>query len=127
MGLSIRTTSRLNMRWQCIVLMQLLFAIWPVAGKTIVHNASFIPDAVLRVTLQNINVGGIRRLTTLVNGSLPGPELRIPEQEVTWIRVYNDMQDQNLTMVCTDVNSILRLLNCILALARSCSGCRPIL
>ena len=64
-----------------------------------VHNESFVPDAILRVTAQKIGIGGIERLTTLVNGSIPGPELRVPEGEVVWIRVYNDMQDQNLTMV----------------------------
>lgn len=63
------------------------------------HDASFTPDAVLRVTQQVVSIGGIKRLTTLVNGSVPGPELRILENQVTWIRVYNDLPDQNLTMV----------------------------
>ncbi len=70
-----------------------------------VHNGSFIPDAVLRVTAQNIKMGGIQRLTTLINGSVPGPELRIPEGEVAWVRVYNDMKDQNLTMVCVTIST----------------------
>ena len=65
----------------------------------IVHDDSFSPDAILRVTAQNISLGGIQRLTTLVNGSIPGPELRVPENETAWIRVYNDMEGQNLTMV----------------------------
>ena len=64
-----------------------------------VHDESFTPDAILRVTAQNVSLGGIQRLTTLVNGSIPGPELRIPENETAWIRVFNDMRGQNLTMV----------------------------
>ncbi|KAL7791926.1 multicopper oxidase domain-containing protein [Trichoderma ceciliae] len=63
-----------------------------------VHDRSFIPDRVLRVTRKEIGVGGIRRYTTLVNETLPGPELHIPEGQVVWIRVYNDMTDANLTM-----------------------------
>ncbi|KAL7938249.1 multicopper oxidase [Trichoderma chlorosporum] len=68
------------------------------AGSLRVHDDTFIPDRVLRVTRREIGVGGIRRYTTLVNNTLPGPELRIPENEVVWIRVYNDMTDANLTM-----------------------------
>ncbi|PHH84192.1 hypothetical protein CDD83_2340 [Cordyceps sp. RAO-2017] len=60
--------------------------------------ASFAPDAVLRVTRRDIDIGGITRYSTLVNDSLPGPTLRIPEAKVVWIRVYNDMTDDNLTM-----------------------------
>ena len=65
-----------------------------------VHNASFIPDAVLHVTAKNASAGGIYRLTTLVNGTSPGPALYLPEKKVIWIRVYNDMPDRNTTMVC---------------------------
>lgn len=64
-----------------------------------VHDDSFTPDRVLRVARKEIGVGGIKRYTTLVNNTLPGPELHIPEEEVVWIRVYNDMTDANLTMV----------------------------
>jgi hypothetical protein len=63
------------------------------------HNASFVPDAVLTVNKHNASVGGIFRESVLVNGSLPGPKLTFPENEVVWIRVYNDMTDANLTMV----------------------------
>ena len=99
MGFQSNVSSWLNGGLQRAVFLLLLFALWPVSGMTVVHNGSFTPDAILRVTIQDIGLGGIRRLTTLVNGSIPGPELRIPEQEVAWIRVYNDMQDLNLTMV----------------------------
>ena len=77
----------------------LLPIIVPHRVTAIVHDDSFSPDAILRVTMQNVSIGGIHRLTALVNGSIPGPELRVPENETAWIRVYNDMNGQNLTMV----------------------------
>jgi hypothetical protein len=64
-----------------------------------VHDDTFVPDHVLRVTSEEIGIGGIRRYSTLINGTLPGPEIHIPEDKVVWIRVYNDMEDGNLTMV----------------------------
>jgi L-ascorbate oxidase len=64
-----------------------------------VHDASFIPDAVLRISAETVSVGGIQRHSVLINGSIPGPELRFPEGKVIWIRAYNDMADQNVTMV----------------------------
>ena len=83
----------------CSIFLLLFITVFSVHAEISIHDASFTPDAVLRVTAQDISLGGIHRLSTLVNGSIPGPELRIPEGEVAWIRVYNDMQDQNLTMV----------------------------
>ena len=64
------------------------------------HDDSFVPDAVLRASRGNYSIGGISRLTTLVNGSAPGPELRLTEGTVVWIRVYNDLPLDNFTMVC---------------------------
>jgi L-ascorbate oxidase len=69
------------------------------AQKLHQHDDSFIPDYELYVTRQNIGIGGIERYTTLVNNTLPGPELRFKEGEVVWIRVHNDMPESNLTMV----------------------------
>jgi hypothetical protein len=63
------------------------------------HDGSFTPDAVLTVTRQNISIAGINKYATLVNGSIPGPPLRIPENVVFWVRVYNNIEDDNLTMV----------------------------
>ena len=71
----------------------------PIYVTATIHDDSFMPDAILRVTTQNISLGGIEKLTTLINGSVPGPELRVPENETAWIRVFNDMEDRNLTMV----------------------------
>lgn len=72
-----------------------------------VHDDFFTPDAILRVTVQNVSLGGIRKLTTLVNGSIPGPELRVPENETAWIRVFNDMDGQNLTMVSRTISQMV--------------------
>jgi len=36
----------------------------------------------------------------LINGTTPGPEIRLTEGKIYWIRVFNDMGAQNLTMVC---------------------------
>ena len=65
------------------------------------HDASFVPDRILRVTAQNVSMNCESRYSVVVNGTVPGPDLRIPEGKVTWIRVYNDMNDQNLTIVRT--------------------------
>ncbi|TVY83420.1 Multicopper oxidase aurL2 [Lachnellula suecica] len=63
------------------------------------HNETFVPDAVLRVTESNISQSCYpSKATVLVNGTSPGPELRIKEGITYWIRAYNDMQDKNLTM-----------------------------
>lgn len=96
----------MHIKKACQNTLLLLFSIiLPQCVTAITHDASFSPDAILRVTVQNISLGGIQRLTTLVNGSIPGPELRVPENETAWIRVYNDMKDQNLTMVSRMINS----------------------
>jgi len=63
------------------------------------HDYDFVPHHILRVTAQNISINCESRYSVLVNGTHPGPTLRIPEEKTTWIRVYNDMTDQNLTMV----------------------------
>lgn len=68
-----------------------------------VHDNTFVPDAILRITAENLAQSCLPpKSTILINGTAPGPELRLQEGRTTWIRVYNDMQDQNLTMVCTD-------------------------
>ncbi|KAM0524767.1 hypothetical protein ACHAPE_000868 [Trichoderma viride] len=67
-------------------------------GAPRVHDDSFTPTHVLRISRKEFAVGGIIRYTTLVNDTLPGPELHLPEGKVVWIRVYNDMHDANLTM-----------------------------
>jgi L-ascorbate oxidase len=70
------------------------------AGSLCTHDESFVPDAVLRVTAANISQSCYpSKSTVLVNGTSPGPELRLTEGKTYWIRVHNDMSDANLTMV----------------------------
>lgn len=63
------------------------------------HDASFIPDHILLLTYANISIGCQTRPSVLVNGSLPGPDLRLKPGKTSWIRVYNDMTDVNATVV----------------------------
>lgn len=65
----------------------------------ICHDETFHPDIVLQVTSKIICQACTSRYGVVVNGTTPGPTLSICEGKTTWIRVYNDMSDQNLTMV----------------------------
>ena len=68
--------------------------------RPIIHDSSFTPDVVLRVTEQTVTQSCIEKSRViLINGTIPGPELRLLEGRVYWIRVFNDMTEQNLTMV----------------------------
>lgn len=68
-------------------------------GSVFHHGDSFQPDHVLRVTAENFTEACMNRYSVLVNGSSPGPELRLKEGQVNWIRVYNDMKNGNTTIV----------------------------
>ncbi|EXJ61590.1 hypothetical protein A1O7_02018 [Cladophialophora yegresii CBS 114405] len=61
------------------------------------HDASFIPDIVLRVTIDTINLSCQPRLSTLINGQYPAPPIYLKPEQTTWIRVYNDA-DVNTTV-----------------------------
>ena len=63
-----------------------------------VHNSSFSPDYILRVTSVALPIACESRQSVVVNGTSPGPTLNLTAGVVTWVRVYNDMMDQNLTM-----------------------------
>ncbi|KAF9892042.1 hypothetical protein FE257_002448 [Aspergillus nanangensis] len=68
------------------------------ASNHVVHDDAWQPDHILRVTAQNYSEACTERYSTLVNGSSPGPELRLKEGQVSWIRVYNDMKEENTTI-----------------------------
>ncbi|KAK4225731.1 putative L-ascorbate oxidase [Podospora fimiseda] len=68
------------------------------AGQLVAHDSSFAPDIILRVTLGNVPSACESRTDIVVNGTSPGPAIHIPPGKSNWIRVYNDMTDQNLTM-----------------------------
>jgi len=68
--------------------------------KPIKHDEFFVPHFVLRVTEGPFTQSCIPKTDViLINGTSPGPEIRLAEGKVYWIRVYNDMDNQNLTMV----------------------------
>jgi hypothetical protein len=65
-----------------------------------IHDSSFSPDFILRVTKELFTQSCITKLDViLINGTTPGPEIRLVEGNIYWIRVFNDMDNQNLTMV----------------------------
>ena len=64
------------------------------------HGAGFVPDAVLVVTQENITQSCLpSKSNVLINGTSPGPELRLLEGQTYWIRVYNKMITENVTIV----------------------------
>jgi hypothetical protein len=65
----------------------------------VVHGSDFVLDYVLVVTYENTSIACQSRMSTLINGSTPGPTLRLQPGKTSWIRVYNNMADYNLTMV----------------------------
>lgn len=64
------------------------------------HGEKFVPEAVLRVTQEERKQSCVPTKEILVvNGTSPGPALVFKEGDTIWIRVYNDIPNQNLTMV----------------------------
>ncbi|KAJ6183729.1 Multicopper oxidase [Penicillium mononematosum] len=78
-----------------ILLLPFCFA-W--AARLVRHDEHFTPDVVLRVTAKEIPIACTTRFTVVINETTPGPLIVLNEGEVTWIRVYNDITGQNLTM-----------------------------
>lgn len=71
--------------------------------RPVFHDASFSPDFILNVTEKPFTQSCISKpAVILINGTSPGPEIRLAEGKIYWIRVFNDMDNQNLTMV-TDI------------------------
>lgn len=63
------------------------------------HGGNFTPDFYLRVTYENHTVACQQHTSVLVNGTSPGPTLRLPPGKTSWVRVCNDMDKYNTTMV----------------------------
>lgn len=87
------------MAWTKILAILLYHSMSVIGVQHYNHDESFTPDAVLTVTRQNISIAGVNKFATLVNDSIPGPTLHLPENKVFWVRVYNNIEDDNLTMV----------------------------
>lgn len=64
-----------------------------------VHDGGFTPDHILRVTVAQMPSACETREEVAINGTTPGPLIRLLPGVVSWVRVYNDMEDRNLTMV----------------------------
>ncbi|KAL2162323.1 hypothetical protein VTH06DRAFT_7236 [Thermothelomyces fergusii] len=79
-----------------LLLVQLLSI--PVSAGTHVHDEHFIPDHVLRVSTAQVPSACEIREDIVVNGTSPGPAIHLLPGAKTWIRVYNDMSDRNLSM-----------------------------
>lgn len=63
------------------------------------HDGCFAPDYVLVATEEEIKVDCTTRRSVVINGTFPGPPLELHENQTTWIRVYNRVPEQNLTVV----------------------------
>ncbi|KAH7242664.1 Cupredoxin [Fusarium tricinctum] len=68
------------------------------SAESQVHDGSFTPDYVLEATLDDIKVNCISRSSVTFNGTSPGPTLYLKEEQTTWIRVYNRVPDNNVTV-----------------------------
>lgn len=86
-----------------------LTAILAGVASAVVHDEHFVPEAVLRVTEESTKQSCVdEKDILLVNGTSPGPALVFKEGATIWIRVYNDIPHQNLTMVCSRLFSCAR-------------------
>lgn len=71
-----------------------------------VHDENFVPDHVLVATQQNIDVDCNTRPSVVFNGTAPGPTLHLKENRTAWIRVYNNIEGQNLTVVSSGLHCV---------------------
>lgn len=93
-----------------------------VIATSAVHDKSFTPHLNVRISEQVIQQSCLpAKPTVLINGTSPGPVIRLKTGRTYWIRVYNDMHDKNATMVQFS-NSPRSHANSIPALAWSFHG-----
>ncbi|KAK5080811.1 hypothetical protein LTR70_000484 [Exophiala xenobiotica] len=55
-------------------------------------------QTVLVATAENITINCLSRYSVIFNASFPGPHIYFKENQTTWVRVYNNIEDQNLTV-----------------------------
>ena len=68
-------------------------------AQAVLHDRSFTPHYVLEATAADITINCQTRYSVIFNGTSPGPSLYLVEGLTTWVRVYNAIPDQNLTVV----------------------------
>ncbi|KIW71105.1 L-ascorbate oxidase [Phialophora macrospora] len=75
-----------------------LFLFWPPLTICNAPSPQASPDYVLVATAQNISINCRSRYSVVFNGTSPGPPLYLRENYTTWVRVYNRIENENLTV-----------------------------
>lgn len=63
------------------------------------HDQYWVPEYVLVATAQNVTINCHSRYSVVFNTTSPGPTLYLTEGKTTWVRVYNHIEDKNVTVV----------------------------
>ncbi|RMD40596.1 hypothetical protein DV735_g4534, partial [Chaetothyriales sp. CBS 134920] len=79
------------------ILVSLLCAQSIAAGYAPPSRHAF-PEYKLVATAENITLHCQSRYSVVFNGTSPGPPLHLRENHTTWVRVYNHIDDENLTV-----------------------------
>ncbi|KAL6241434.1 hypothetical protein RBB50_011698 [Rhinocladiella similis] len=72
--------------------------LWIQAICAIPPSPEASPEYVLVATAKNLTINCQTRFSVVINGTTPGPTLHMKENFTTWVRVYNRIPDQNLTV-----------------------------
>ncbi|EXJ62697.1 L-ascorbate oxidase [Cladophialophora yegresii CBS 114405] len=80
-----------------LTLLQLLLFSLPLTTGNAPSPQAF-PDYVLVATARNITINCQTRYSVVFNGTSPGPPLFLRENYTTWVRVYNRIDHENLTV-----------------------------
>ncbi|KAI1816983.1 L-ascorbate oxidase [Poronia punctata] len=89
--------ARWSYRFVCLLLHTRLWQTC-LAASAAVHDSSFQPTYALYATAEEITVDCTKRLSVVFNGTFPGPTLYMKEGEISWVRVYNYLDNLNVTM-----------------------------
>lgn len=74
-------------------------------GRPERHDSNWQPEYVLVATAQNITINCESRYSVTFNQTSPGPALRLQEGKTTWVRVWNRIPDNNVTVVSLGISS----------------------
>lgn len=77
----------------------LLLVLWAQLIVATAPSPQASPDYKLIATVDNITINCQTRYSVIFNGTTPGPPLYMKENYTTWVRVYNHIRDQNVTVV----------------------------